>query len=169
MSLKELLFHLINKYPHLKSRFAGSALNGKIEAARLPFYNRQCQIAGDNFLLLGDAARLIDPFTGEGIGNAMLSGVIAAENATECIASSDFSENSTKNYQDIIYRKLGQELELSLRLQRLAKSRRLLNLVIGKASGNEKLRQAISEMLYNDKAKNKLKNPLFYLKLLTGS
>ena len=35
---------------------------------------------GDGFMLLGDAAGLIDPFTGEGIGNAMASAKYAIKN-----------------------------------------------------------------------------------------
>jgi menaquinone-9 beta-reductase len=167
-SLKELLFHVINKYPHLKSRFSGSTLSGKIKANRLPYYNYRGSIAGDNYLLLGDAARLVDPFTGEGIGNAMYSGIIAAEIAGKCFETGNTGLEATKNYQQLIYQKLGPELELSLKLQKLAQSRRLLNLVIGRASANKKLRMTISEMLYNDKAKSKLSNPWFYLKLMLG-
>ena len=50
----------------------------------------------------------------------------------------------------------------------LARNQRLLNLVIGRASRDIKLRHTISEMLYSDKAKSKLGNPVFYLKLLLG-
>lgn len=167
-SLKELFFYLIEKYPHLKPRFANAELVGKIEANRLPYYNHPVKVAGDNYMLLGDAARLIDPFTGEGIGNAMVSGYTAAEIASGCLASGDFSANVTARYQQEVYRKLGPELELGLRLQKLARNRRLLNLVIGRASRDEKLRGKISEMLYSEQAKSQLKNPMFYLKLLSG-
>ncbi len=167
-SLKELLFYLIEKYPHLKERFKNAKLNGKIAANRLPFYTGPSRIAGDNYLLLGDAARLIDPFTGEGIGNAMASGYMAAEIASECLKSNDFSALSTQNYQQKIYEKLGPELALGLRLQSLARRKYLLNLVIGRASRNEKTRDLIAEMLYSSEAKGKLKNRLFYLKLILG-
>lgn len=167
-SLKELLYQLIERYPHLKPRFAQAKLTGKIEAGRLPYYNGPGRISGDNYMLLGDAARLIDPFTGEGIGNAMVSGLVAAEVAAECLANGDFSEKSTAVYHQRIYKKLGPELSLGLKLQGLAKNRFLLNLVIGRASRDRKLRDTISEMLYSDEAKNKLRNPLFYLKLLSG-
>ncbi|NTV83748.1 MAG: NAD(P)-binding protein, partial [Bacteroidales bacterium] len=67
LSLKDLLLHLLQSYPHLKNRFKNGKLNGKIEANRLPYYTGPCQVSGDNFLLVGDAARLIDPFTFENI------------------------------------------------------------------------------------------------------
>lgn len=167
-SLKELLFHLIEKYPHLKKRFENAKLTGKIEANSLPFYTGPVRIAGDNYLLLGDAARLIDPFTGEGIGNAMVSGYYAAEIASDCLDKNNFSYLNSQNYQQVIYKKLGAELDSGLKLQSLARKQQLLNLVIGRASRNENTRELIAEMLYSTKERKKLSKPLFYLKLLLG-
>jgi geranylgeranyl reductase family protein len=168
LSLKELLFYLIEKYPHLKSRFINAKLNGKTEANRLPYYTGPCPVAGDNYLLLGDAARLVDPFTGEGIGNAMASGYLAAETATQCMTDNNFSFSSTQIYQWKINKKLVPELSLSLKLQGLARRPTLLNLVIGRASRNENTRNLLAEMLYSTDAKRKLNKPVFYLKLLLG-
>jgi menaquinone-9 beta-reductase len=168
LSMKELLFHLIQSYPHLKSRFANSSLNGIIEADRLAYYTGPCKVSGDQYLLLGDAARLIDPFTGEGIGNAMSSGRFAAEVAADCFVKNDFSQVCTAKYQEMIDDKLLPELALSLRLQKLARYKNLLNLVIGRASRHEKTRLLLSEMLYNPDIKLKLSKPEFYIKMLLG-
>jgi geranylgeranyl reductase family protein len=168
LSLKELFFHLIEKYPHLKKRFENATLPGKMEAGKLPFNGGPTRIAGDNYMLLGDAAQLIDPFTGEGIGNAMISGYYAAETASDCIMKNNFTCSLTNNYQQLIDKKLGTELKLGLKLQKLARKKLLLNLVIGRASRDDNTRTLISEMLYSDKQKLKLKNPLFYLKLILG-
>jgi geranylgeranyl reductase family protein len=168
LSLKELLFKLIETYPDLKSRFTASKLKGKIEAARLPYYNSHCKVAGDNYLLLGDAARLVDPFTGEGIGNAMASGHFASRVAQVCLEENDFSINQTGLYQKMIDSRLVPDLALGYKLQKLARNRLLMNLVIGRAFENEKTRQKLSEMLYNQDAKRKLKQPGFYIKLLLG-
>lgn len=168
LNLKELFFHLIEKYPHLKNRFENSTLTGKMEAGKLPYYNGPTRIAGDNYLLLGDAARLIDPFTGEGIGNAMLSGVYAAQTAVDCIEKNDFTSLRTNNYEHLINEKLVGELSLGLKLQKLARRQFLLNLVIGRASRDENTRKSISEMLYSNEQKGKLSNPSFYIKLILG-
>jgi menaquinone-9 beta-reductase len=168
LSLKDLFFHLIKKYPHLKQRFENAKPAGEMEAGKLPYYSGLAKVAGDNYLLLGDAAKLIDPFTGEGIGNAMLSGYHAAETASNCMETKDFTSLMTLNYQRLIDKKLGGELKLGLKLQRLARRQFLLNLVIGKASRDENTRIFISRMLYSNEQKNKLNNPLFYLKLILG-
>lgn len=165
-SLKELLYHIINTYPDIQNRFKSADLRGKLEAARLAYYTGPVGIAGDNYILLGDAARLIDPFSGEGIGNALASGRFAAETAMECINENQFSFSKTAKYQQTVEAKLVPELALSLRLQSLAKSRSLLNLVIGRASKNEKTRRLISAMLYDPEIKKKLSKPGFYMKIL---
>jgi geranylgeranyl reductase family protein len=168
LSLKELLTSTLEKYSTLQERFAGSKISGKIEAHRLPYFTGRQSISGDQFMLLGDAACLIDPFTGEGISHAMISGYLAAKNARICLEEGDFSARSTLKYEADVYKKLGPELELGMRLQQLASRPRLLNLVIGKASKSEKVRNMLEEMLQSMNTKGKLSQPMFYIKLALG-
>ena len=168
VSLKELLFQLIGSYPYLQERFKYAILQGKIEAGRLPYFTGSTCVSGDQYLLLGDAGRLIDPFTGEGIGNAMASRRYAAETAAECFRTGNFSRDITGKYQQLIESRLVPELSLSLKLQKLARKPALLNLVIGRASRHEKTRKLISSMLYDQDVKMKLGRPGFYMKILLG-
>jgi flavin-dependent dehydrogenase len=117
-------------------------------------------------MLLGDAAGIIDPFTGEGIGNALVSGKIAAEIAKQALSVDDNSSNILKAYDTRLWKELGSELKVSTKLQNLAKSKFLLNFVIGRASRNQDIREIISGMLSNEIPKEKLNNPFFYLKIL---
>ena len=117
---------------------------------------------------VGDAAGLIDPFTGEGIGNAMASGLYAAQHALECLKKNDFSKNTMLDYERLVYQKLGDELQLSTVLQHLLHCPWLFNLVVNKAGKNDILRGMISSMFVDQDVKARLKNPLFYLKLLVG-
>jgi flavin-dependent dehydrogenase len=64
-------------------------------------------------MLIGDAAMLIDPFTGEGIGNAMMSGMLAAQQAKICITQNDFSTTAIRHYDKAVYERLWSELLLS--------------------------------------------------------
>ncbi len=61
----------------LKMRF-GEVPEVKIKGNYLPFGNYREQPGGNNILLCGDAAGLVDPITGEGIAFAMQSGHFAA-------------------------------------------------------------------------------------------
>jgi len=52
----------------------------------------------DGLMIIGDAARVVDPFTGGGIYNAMFTGRLAAEVAADCIARGDVSKKALKAY-----------------------------------------------------------------------
>jgi len=49
-------------------------------------------------MIVGDAARVVDPFTGGGIYNAMFTGRLAAEVASDCIAHGDLSGKALAAY-----------------------------------------------------------------------
>jgi len=53
----------------------------------------------DGLMLVGDAARLIDPVTGGGILNACLSGKYAGEVAAAAVAAKDFTAKSLGEYE----------------------------------------------------------------------
>lgn len=55
---------------------------------------------GNGIMLVGDAARLIDPLTGGGIANAMVSGMHAGRTAAEAIEAGDTSEEFLARYQE---------------------------------------------------------------------
>jgi digeranylgeranylglycerophospholipid reductase len=57
----------------------------------------ECTVA-DNLMLVGDAARVVDPLTGGGIYNAMFTGKLAAEVAADCIAKGDLSKKALMVY-----------------------------------------------------------------------
>ena len=76
-----------------KKRFKNASPLEKPIGWNLPLGRIQRQNYGDGFLLLGDAAGLVDPFTGEGIGNGMLSGKYAAQVAEKAHRNNDFSKS----------------------------------------------------------------------------
>jgi len=60
--------------PYFRERFQDAELIGDIHGWNLPMGSKRRTVHGDGFILLGDAAGLVDPFSGEGISNAMSSG-----------------------------------------------------------------------------------------------
>ncbi len=149
-----------------KERFAGARAMEEPRGWNLPVGSLHRKNYGDGFMLLGDAAGLIDPFTGEGIGNALYSGKCAAETAFRALLRDDVSEESLREYDQYLWKKLGNELAVSTRLQKVGRYQSLLNFVIGKAERNGEVRDIISGMMRNAVPKKQLANPLFYLKLL---
>ena len=115
---------------------------------------------------MGDAASLIDPFTGEGIGNAMTSGMIAAEVISKAIHEQQFDARFLSMYDEKIYETLWSELKLSHTLQKLTNKAWLFNFVVNKASKSKTLRESITCMFEDLDMRSRLRNPSFYLKLL---
>ncbi len=140
-----------------------------IQGWSLPMGSRRWKLSQDHLMLVGDAGALIDPFTGEGIGNAMLSGKIAAEIAVEAIKEQDFSANRLREYDEKVYQKIGQELQISTYLQQLSAQPWLFNFVARKATRNPALQQVLSNMFDNLDLRQQLSRPSFYWKLLSGT
>ena len=53
----------------------------------------------DNIILVGDAARIIDPITGGGICHACRTGMYAGKVLTECAKTGDFSKKALQPYE----------------------------------------------------------------------
>lgn len=166
VNLKELMLEAMNENPLFKKRFEKAKPISEIKGWNLPLATAHRKASGDGFILLGDAASLIDPFTGEGMGNAMKSGRLAAEVIGKAIEMDNFSADLLKEYEINLWNDLGNEIKTSYYLQRLGRFKRLLNFVIDKAYGNKKVQEAISGMVANEEAKKELFSPMFYLKLL---
>jgi len=86
-------------YQHVLSRreFKNSKVihgGGGIVPTRRPL---DC-LAANGVMLVGDAACLVNPIHGGGIGSSMLSGRLAAETAADALASGDFSRDGLWQY-----------------------------------------------------------------------
>ena len=164
VNLKEDMLRLIREYEPIRSRFEGAELEGPIRGYGLPLGSKKRPLSGDGFILLGDAGSLIDPFTGEGIGNAMISGLKAAE--TIEALNGNYAAAALKMYDDSVYKRLWPELSLSKKMQELVKYPWLFNLVVNKAVRSKTLRETISCMFEDIDLRGRLKDPRFYLKVL---
>ena len=166
INLKRDFEQLIATHPLLRERFSTAERIGEVKLHGLPLGSKKRPLSGDHYMLIGDAAMLIDPFTGEGIGNAMMTGMLAAEQAATCLASDDFSATTMLAYDQKVYNRLWSELLLSYRMQQLVNYPSLFNFVVKKANNNKTLRETISAMFEDMDLRARLKDPRFYFKLL---
>ena len=147
INIKQAFYAFINNVPALREKFSTARQEGSLEGFGLPLGSLKVQMSGDNFMLAGDAASLIDPITGEGIGNAMLSGKLAAERAIRCHGVGDFAASFMGNYDAAIDGALGSELKARYKAQRLLFRFPFLLDAIFTAGQNKFLRQMMQQGL----------------------
>jgi geranylgeranyl reductase family protein len=166
VNLQKAMQDILLNNPLFKERFAGAKQVSPISAWSIPLGSKRRKVHIENVLLVGDAAGLVDPFSGEGIGNAMLSGKLAATVADEALSAGDTSEQFLSRYSERLWKEIGNELSMSYNMQKLGKVEWLLNFVVSKAASSDKAREAISGTFSNKEAKKEFTSPFFYFKLL---
>ena len=152
--------------PPFAERFAAATRLAAPSGGLLPVGSRRRVSSGSGFLLLGDAAGLVDPFTGEGIANAMWSARLAVETVCAAVREGDFGAASLASYEDRLHAEIRGELAVAARLQKLARLRPLLNFTIRRAVKSQRVSDAICRMIAGTLSRKTLTDPLFYARLL---
>ncbi len=146
------------------ARFGEAMPQGPLRGWPIPLHSRWWDLVGDGYMVLGDAAELVDPFTGEGIGNAMLSGRLAAEKVVA--AKGHYGRTSLGGYVTALRRQTEGEFQVSRFLQRMAARPSLFSWLLRRLSRSPYARRRVSEMLIDTEARKDLVNPIFYLRAL---
>ena len=110
INLRKLFSNLIEKDPFLAPRFRNAEALESPRGWGLPLATRPRKLSGDHYLLLGDAASLINPTSGEGIGLGMISGYIAAQTAAKAVENQRFDANFLKDYEPLCRRHVQREV-----------------------------------------------------------
>ncbi|MEM6376610.1 MAG: geranylgeranyl reductase family protein [Bacteroidota bacterium] len=166
VNLKQAMEKIIREHPDISPRFKDAQLEGKIVGYGLPLGSKTRPISGDHFMLVGDAGYLVDPLTGEGIGNAFYSGFIAAEQARDCLEVQDFSAATLRAYDVRVERVLGSEMKLSYRMQGIARYPIFLNIIGSIINNNKKLLYVLSNMYTDFNLREQIVKPWFWLKMM---
>ncbi len=166
INLKQLMESIIQEHPLVAPRFEQAKPLEEPKGFGLPLGSKKKSLSGNRFLLLGDAASLIDPFTGEGIGNAMISGRIAAAHIENCLKEKRYDEVFNAQYDQAIYKKLSNELNISQRLQKMLNRPWLFNWIVRKANSNKHLHEFIEDMLDDPNQRKQITRFSFYYKLM---
>ena len=153
--------------PFFAPRFADAMPVEKPVGWHLPVGSMHRSCCGPGYLLVGDAAGLIDPFTGEGIANAMYSGRVAAETAAAALKIGDVGAENLWRFDHDLWGKIGHELKVSAKLQKIAGLEWLLNFTIRRAAHSPEVRDTLCAMIAREVPREQMTSPLFYLKLWT--
>ncbi len=147
INIRKAIYEFIETSPVLKQKFKDAKHIGELEGFGLPLGSNIKTISGPHFMLCGDAASLIDPATGDGIGNAMLSGKLAAEQAVRCFKENNFSSAFIKSYDNTVIKALGKELKQHYQVQRILSAFPFLFDIIFFVSRSKLLKKLIKKQL----------------------
>jgi flavin-dependent dehydrogenase len=78
-------------------------------------------------LLVGEAAGLVNPFTGEGIDYALESGALAGECLEHCLERGDWSGRALSQYERRLRRRFQRAFQLTYWLRRVYMTEGVLN------------------------------------------
>lgn len=169
INLSRVFRQLLSTHPLLSQRFETTVALETFQGHGLPLGGAEPPISGERFLLTGDAASMIDPFSGEGIGNALRSGRFAAKQIVSSFSTGDFRAGAMAAYDRSIYKALRAEFRTSRTLLWLSQYPWVMNTVIRKARRNQQLHAVLVDALAMPAKKAWLATPQFYLNLLFRS
>jgi len=117
-NLKKMLRDFL-AMPAIRSRLRAGHVVRDVAIWQLNFGSQEgLQHAFDGALLVGDAAGFINPLTGGGIHNALISGLLAAETADEALKREDFSRESLRVYEERCHEAMWSGMRTSFFYQR---------------------------------------------------
>jgi menaquinone-9 beta-reductase len=149
INLRKKMAEVIQSVPYLQERFSDSEMLENIKGYGLPAGSRKVTMSGNRFMLCGDAASLIDPLTGEGIGQAMVSGRYAGWQAIKCFEKNDFSARFIKEYDQLVYDKFWKDHSRRFMVQKMVNKRAwVINTGVNMANNNKYIRNALMKLVW---------------------
>jgi menaquinone-9 beta-reductase len=110
---------LLPQNPYLRELLLRSRRVGDARAT-YPVYFKPRRCVADRVVFIGDAARVNEPVSGEGIYFAMKSALLAAETVDEAFRENDFSATRLHSYEQRCHREFKFRRGLNLILRQLA-------------------------------------------------
>jgi geranylgeranyl reductase family protein len=169
--VKELLVNHIQHNKDIRERVGEGKMIGKIQGWPITFFNSKSKITGHRVALVGDAAGLINPLSGDGIQYALLSARWASETIIHCLQENDFSEQALHTYRKRVDAELGYDFSLSNLLVQFPRNKTfskvwmtILEVIIAKAKEDKVYADIIAGIFEGTYPSYKALNASFILK-----
>lgn len=164
---------------HLFNRFIESQKNSEI--ADLGCANRISKMKGfplqmnlepskliaDGALIIGDAAGLVNPLSGEGISFSLESGKLAAQVGLTALKEGDFSIHTLRNYAYALRQRYMLDWKMGHLLVSLMQYPPIMNRLVSKAAKHEELRNLVFGTMTSTIRPYNFFSPKTMLKLLS--
>ena len=148
MDLHQVVEAVIRNHPKLAARFTHSEPVSDLRPwpeivgalGRVP-------VSGPGYLIVGDAAGLCNPLTCFGTGNAMISGMLAAQQVKQSVTQQRFDGATLNAYDQALYQRLQREFQIGNLLKKVTQRDWLFNLVTSNRPVRSLLRQSFQGTL----------------------
>ena len=155
----------LHSLPAVAPKLAGAARVGGIRGVG-EMARRARQPAGDGYLLVGDAASFLDPFTGDGIHEALRAAALAAPVISAALRAGDTSAAALAPYRLARRRALTAKHGVTWIVQGFINAPPLMNYVTGRLAARDALAMTLTGVLANRLPATQALSPVFLARLL---
>lgn len=155
----------LTEIPGVPERLAGAQRIGPIRGVG-SMAHRVRQTAGDGYLLIGDAAGFLDPFTGEGIYEALKAAHLAAPIVHEALRGNDLSSKALEPYRRARRRAFATKRQVSWIVQGFLSNPVLMDYVTERLGQREAVAATLTGVLGDFRPASAALSPLFLARLL---
>jgi geranylgeranyl reductase family protein len=164
-SVDEFFTESLSNLPGVARKLAGAQRVGGIRGVG-SMARRARRTTGDGWLLVGDAAQFLDPFTGEGIYEALRGASLAAPVASAALRSGDVSEGALRPYRTARRGAFTAKRDVCWIVQGIVNTPPLMDYVTDRLARREAVGLTLSGVLGNFRPATQALSPLFLARLL---
>jgi len=164
-TIEEFFEASIRAIPEMARKLQGATRDGAIRGVG-SMAHRARRTAGDGYLLIGDAASFLDPFTGEGIYEALKGAQLAAPVASAALRANDTSARALNEYRLARRRSFTAKRQVCWIVQGFISAPPLMNYVTDRLARREDLGLTLSGVLGNFRPATQALSPVFLARLL---
>lgn len=122
----------------------------------------------DNIMVAGEAAGLVNPLNGEGIGTAMFSAELAAQYAKIALDVGDFSKLQLSGYAKALRKHIGRKHVVATILRKLLAWPGVMNRTVKRAQVDHDFAQTLMEVIVEVTPPTAMLTPSFIARLIAG-
>jgi geranylgeranyl reductase family protein len=164
-SMDDFFAEMIQRMPGIEEKLEGAERVGGIRGVG-SMGVRSSRVAGDGFMLLGDAAAFLDPFAGEGVYEALRAGLLAAPIASAALNARDTSAGALDAYRMARRRTFTAKRTVSWLVQGFINLPPAMNYVAPRLASREALGLTMAGVLGSFQPPTQVLSPLFLARML---
>ncbi|MBA3871770.1 MAG: geranylgeranyl reductase family protein [Anaerolineae bacterium] len=143
----QTVFNSFLQSPKLKAILGNARQVGTLKSFPIRTDFASAPTFAERILLVGEAAGLVNPLTGDGIDFALESGKIAAEHVIHMLRLGDVSRSQLQAYDTILRQRYQNLFRFSERVSRMTLNRRALDWLVPLAATRPKLSETLVNIL----------------------